>query len=173
VRPSHALNSDRDLCQRRDVLKRTLRALPDLYLAALTSGLVQHRNDLMPGRLYRDSHGRGCAVGAMLRELHPSDYAGGTIRFWIRHGWRKRVSRYRDTWAKNPRLWHLELTFDRAVVRLRDLCPQLSRQQASSAIGEWFLTTVREETAWRDIQRAFRAPAAQPIRTDLLRELCS
>jgi hypothetical protein len=166
VVPAHSLDCDSDLLQRREVLKRTLRALPDSYLVALINGLELHRHELVPGRLYRDSRGRGCVVGALLRELHPSDYAGPAIVFWIRHGWRKRASSYRENWAKNPRLGHLELTFDRTVARLRALSQNLSRQQASSAIGEWFLAASRNEIACRAIERAFSAPAAEPVQRD-------
>jgi hypothetical protein len=138
-----------------------MRALPDPYLAALIRGLELHRHQLMPGRLYRDSRGRGCVVGVLLRQLHPSDYEGPTILFWLRHGWRKRASSYRAEWAKNPRLSHLEWTFDRAAARQRAVTPDLSRQQASRAIGKWFLRSARDETARRQIDRAFSAPAAE------------
>ena len=163
---SGPLNRDTDLRQRREVLKRTLRALPDPYLAALIEGLELHGDRLAPGRLYRNSSGRGCVVGALLRQLHPSDYEGPSILFWIRHGWRRRASSYRDDWAKNPRLWHLELIFDRAVARLQAMAPHLSPQQASAAIGEWFMTAAREESLSRRVERAFIAPAAEPMATE-------
>lgn len=151
------------LAERRQVVRRAIRGLPDDMLPALIRGIERHGDELAPGRLFRSSGG-GCAVGAMLRELDPEVYSTGGIRFWLRHGWRMRVDWYRKPLAAQPRLRHLEWSFDEAVGATRRLDARLSRGEAARRVGEWFAEDAREELSWRTLQRDIdrtEAPAAR------------
>src|SRR3954471_18222441 len=107
------------VAERTPTLRRTLRGLPDTMLAALVRALENHVHELVPGRLFRDRSGGGCAVGLMLRELDPERYeSGSALRFWLRDRWRRRAHSYPEL-AGNPRLRHLEWIFDRSVEELR------------------------------------------------------
>src|SRR5436190_23852850 len=104
---------------RTPTLRRTLRGLPDTMLRALVQALENHLHALVPGRLFRDPAGGGCAVGLMLRELDPERYeTRSRVRFWLRDRWRRRAQSYPEL-ARNPRLRHLEWIFDRSFEELR------------------------------------------------------
>src|SRR3954453_5773346 len=106
------------VAERTPTLRRTLRGLPDTMLAALVRALEKHLHELVPGRLFRDPGGGGCAVGLMLRELDPERYESrSALGFWMRDRWRRRAHSYPEL-ARNPRLRHLEWIFDRSVEEL-------------------------------------------------------
>jgi hypothetical protein len=153
------LPADAALEERRAVIRRTLRALPDKLLAALSRGLERSSDELVAGRLFRAPSGGGCPVGVMLRELDPEAYRGGPLVFWLRHGWRRRAAWYGDALGRNPRLRHLEWSFDEAVKRTRELQPERSRRDAASAVGEWIRVEVERERGWRLLQDAALLPS--------------
>lgn len=140
------------VAERTPTLRRTLRGLPDAMLTALIRALEKHRHDLVPGRLFRDRGGGGCAVGLMLRELDPERYeSGSTLRFWLRDRWRRRAHSYPEL-ARNPRLRHLEWIFDRSV---KELAPGARRRRsAAAAVGAWILREARLELGWRRARTA-------------------
>jgi hypothetical protein len=140
------------VAERTPTLRRTLRGLPDTMLSALIRALEKHREDLVPGRLFRDRGGGGCAVGLMLRELDPDRYeSGSTLRFWLRDRWRRRAHSYPEL-ARNPRLRHLEWIFDRSV---EELAPAGARRRsAAAAVGAWILREARLELGWRRARAA-------------------
>jgi hypothetical protein len=133
---------------RRPILRRTLRGLPDRHLAALVKGLSAHCDELVPGRLF-DARG-GCAVGVMLRELDPERYAPGRWRYLLRERWRRSVGSDWDLKRAFPRLVHLEMSFDRSVKIARNERPELSDQEAAREVGRWFLAEARREVALRE-----------------------
>jgi hypothetical protein len=142
------------LAERTPTLRRTLRGLSDSMLAALVRALEKHLHQLVPGRLFRDRDGGGCAVGLMLRELDPGRYESrSTLRFWLRDRWRRRARSYPEL-ARNPRLRHLEWIFDRSVKEL-EAARSDSRAGAASAVGGWILSEVRLELDWRRATAAF------------------
>ena len=145
--------------ERGPILARTLRALPDRMLVALDRGLEHNGDRLVAGRLFRASDGGGCAVGVMLRELEPQAYRG-RLRFWVRHGWRRRAGSYRGVLRANPRLRHLEWVFDGAVSETRRALPQLSRRDAAAAVGAWIRAESRRELAQRALFRRLAAGTA-------------
>ncbi len=150
--------------EREAVLRRTLRALPDEMLEALARGLERHADRLVGGRLYAGAAGGGCAVGVMLRELEPDAYSR-RLRFWLRHGWRRRVSWYRRRLPQQRRLRHLEWLFDRAVEEARGRLPRSDRGQAAALVGRWIRFEALAELRWRGVRRGFEAPeqaAPQP-----------
>jgi hypothetical protein len=130
------------------ILRRTLRGLPDAMLAALVRALEKHVHELVPGRLFRDRNGGGCAVGLMLRELDPERYESpSALRFWLRDRWRRRARSYPEL-ARNPRLRHLEWLFDRSVKELAARRPG-SEGHATFRVGSWILSEARRELDWR------------------------
>ena len=133
---------------RTPTLRRTLRGLPDTMLRALVQALENHLHELVPGRLFRDPAGGGCAVGLMLRELDPGRYdCRSRLRFWLRDRWRRRAQSYPEL-ARNPRLRHLEWIFDRSVAELR-AAGIGTQQPVASAVGGWILEEARMELDWR------------------------
>jgi hypothetical protein len=151
---------DEQLAERLSVARRSLRALPDDMLVALACGLRRHADELLPGRLY--SAQGGCPVGVMLRQLDPEAYSGGRLRFALRHGWRRRAGWYGGELARNPRLRHLEWSFDEAVERTRELDPALSRRQAAAVVGAWIRADAEAELDWRRVQGESWRLAASP-----------
>ena len=134
--------------ERTPTLRRTLRGLPDTMLAALVRALEKHVHELVPGRLFRDRNGGGCAVGLMLRELDPERYESrSAVRFWVRDRWRRRARSYPEL-ARNPRLRHLEWLFDRSVKELVAGRPG-SQGRATFSVGSWILREARLELEWR------------------------
>src|SRR5919109_1147025 len=126
---------DHALAERQQVMRRSVRGLPDEMLDALARGLERHGDRLVAGRLFAGPARGGCAVGVMLRELTPDAYAHGRFYFLLRHGWRRRAASYGGELARNPRLRHLGWSFDKAVKRAQDLSPEQSKQQAARAVG--------------------------------------
>ena len=151
------------LDERRGVLRRALRALPDRFLRAMAAGLERHRERLVPGRLYASADGGGCAVGVMLRELEPETYARRRVRFWLRDRWRRGSRSYHDAMGQNPRLKHLEWVFDDAVKLLRSE-RGLTRRTAGALAGDWVREEIGAELRWRELRRTATSPAAAPSR---------
>ena len=149
------------LAERDGVLRRSLHALPEPFLAAMARGLESHRDELVPGRLFSSPEGGGCAVGVMLRELEPETYAGGRVRFWLRDRWRRGSRSYRDVLCRNPRLKHLEWVFDDAVELLRHATPGASRRDAAALAGDWVREAIEAELRWRRLKQAATADASR------------
>ena len=129
--------------QRRQVLRRTLRGLPDPMLAALRRGLEAHADELVAGRLYKSRGGGGCAVGVMLRELDPELGTRGLLRFWLRERWRRGSFSYRGPVGRNPRLKHLEWIFD-----------SLAKELGPAAAGRYVRAEAEREMQWRALAGA-------------------
>ena len=107
------------ISDRQQVLRRTIRALPQPMLDALLRGLDRHGDQLVGGRLFKSRTEGGCAVGVMLLELDPELRSRGRLRFWLRDRWRRGTYSYRGALSRNPRLKHLEWIFDSLVEDLR------------------------------------------------------
>jgi hypothetical protein len=148
------------------LLLRTLRGLPDPLLAALLSGLEQHGDELMPGRLYRSPTGGGCAVGLMVRELDPAAFETGRLRFWLRHGWRRAAGGYGGVLASCPRVRHLEYLFDRSVASVQAAAPGTDARTAARSVGSWLTAQARVELGRRHDDVPAWVPAA-PSRTEV------
>lgn len=146
------------LRERQAVLRRTLRALPDPLLDALAAGLEKHWDRLVAGRLFGSPKGGGCAVGVMLHELEPHRYGRSGVRFWLRDRWRRGSRSYHGALSKNPRLRHLEWTFDGMTREVRRASPDLSRKAAAVAAGELLRAGVEVERGWRRAQTALSPP---------------
>jgi hypothetical protein len=139
-----ALKGDGVLAGWHGVLRRTLRGLSTMELAALAAGLRRHRGNLVAGRLFSPRRGSGCAVGVMLLELN--DAPGRGVTFWARHAWRRSSTSYGAA-RTHPRRRHLEWAFDRSVERARAL--GRGRREAIDAVGCWFEVETERELAWR------------------------
>jgi hypothetical protein len=153
----HSLVRGRDdaaLAERRQVMRRSVRGLPDEMVDALARGLERHADRLAAGRLFATAAGGGCAVGVLLRELQPEAYRQGRLHFLLRHAWRRRAASYGGELGRNPRLRHLEWSFDEAVNRTRELEPGCSTHEAARAVGDWLLAEARAEIAWRALAAA-------------------
>jgi hypothetical protein len=131
------------------LLLRTLRALPDPLLAALLVGLERHGDELMPGRLYRSTSSGGCAVGMMVRELHPEAFEIGGLRFWLRHGWRRSARGYGGILAECPRVRHLEYLFDHSVDAVQTAAPAAGAARAAESVGRWMRAHAEAELGRR------------------------
>jgi hypothetical protein len=154
--------------ERTSVFARSIRALPDGMLDALARGLEAHREDLVTGRLFKSRKRGGCLVGVMLRELDPARFESGRVRFWLLDRWRHRAASYRGVVGHNPRLRHIEWTFDAAVRQVRALSPRISRAQACVAVADSFRRSVDAEKTWRSARLAASAmdsPAASRRRS--------
>jgi hypothetical protein len=141
---AEALKRDDVLGDWHGVLRRTLRGLSTVELAALAAGLRRHRGNLVAGRLFRPRRGSGCAVGVMLLELNA--VPGRGMNFWTRHGWRRSSASYGAA-RTHPRLRHLEWTFDGSVERARRM--GRGSREATDAVGRWFEVETERELAWR------------------------
>jgi hypothetical protein len=141
---AEALKRDDVLGDWHGVLRRTLRGLSTVELAALAAGLRRHRGNLVAGRLFSPRRGSGCAVGVMLLELNA--VPGRGMNFWTRHGWRRSSASYGAA-RTHPRLRHLEWTFDGSVERARRM--GRGSREATDAVGRWFEVETERELAWR------------------------
>jgi hypothetical protein len=148
------LPDDDLLGERISVFARSIRALSDAMVAALGAGLETHAADLVPGRLFKSRKGGGCVVGVMLRELDPGRYETGPLRFWVVDRWRHSAASYGGPLRRNPRLRHIQWTFDAAVAELRTRRPELSKAEACAAVGRSFRRAVADELAWRSVRAA-------------------
>jgi hypothetical protein len=147
------------LRERAQVLRRTLRALPDHQLDALIEGLIREGDRMVAGRLFAAPSGGGCAVGVMLRALDNERYEGSRLRFLLAHRWRRTVRSYHGELGSSPRLRHLEWIFDAAVDRVRARRPD-ARGDAVRLTGRWFLHEACRERDWRRLEGSFAADQA-------------
>jgi hypothetical protein len=154
------------LAERRDVLRRTLRGLPEEMVAALARGLEANAGHLVAGRLFTQRGGGGCAVGVMLRELRPDRFSPHRLRPWSPTAWKRTSAALGGELGRNPRLRHLEWSFDRAVGRVVQLSPSLSPTAAADLVGRWFTSEARAELLRRridgPISRTSRSPVVRP-----------
>ncbi|MGI8632989.1 MAG: hypothetical protein ACR2NA_10655 [Solirubrobacterales bacterium] len=148
--------------ERGPVLHRTMRAFSDELLDALVVALRRHSDRLAPGRL-EGRTGR-CAVGALLTELDPETVGvaapprrrrrGPSIR----HAWPAMARAY-------PRLWHLEMVFDKACAGLVRGGHQSCERTAASRVGLWFAAEARAELVVRGLERGPARPTDTAPRT--------
>lgn len=150
--PSLGLSGDPFLAERLEVARRAIRGLPDPLLQALARGLSGHADGLISGRLFGPAPGQGCAVGVALQELDPERFARRDLRFRLVHLWRRRLGWYRRDQRLNPRLRHLEWTFDESVKRLRELDQRLTDRSAATVIGCWWRAEAEAELDWRSLR---------------------
>lgn len=155
------LPEDELLGDRVSVFARSIRALSDAMVEALAAGLERHSADLVVGRLFKSRKRGGCVVGVMLRELDPARYESGPLRFWLLDRWRHSAASYGGLLRRNPRLRHIQWTFDAAVAELRSRRPDLCTAQACAAVGRSFRRAVAHELAWRSVRSAAQATPAQ------------
>ncbi|MDQ3572945.1 MAG: hypothetical protein M3383_08815 [Actinomycetota bacterium] len=139
---------DEVIFDRAPVLTRALQGLPDEMLTAMVAGIEAHADDLVPGRLYGESTDGGCAVGVMLRELHPR-HGLGRLRFRLRERNAWGVGAYPKLAMRYPRLRHVELAFDTTIERTLETSPELSERDAARAAGIWFSSEAQAELARR------------------------
>jgi hypothetical protein len=128
-------------------LERVLAGLPDHLLSALVRGLERYGDDLAPGTLF-SSPNSCCAVGAMIRELHPEEFRGGKLRFLLRHRWRRGADSYGGALASSH-VGHLEALFDRLVRETMGHYPGVGEAAAARAVGAWIHRLAERELAWR------------------------
>ena len=151
---------DEVIFDRAPVLVHTLRHLPSDSLRALVVGLESNLDRLTPGRLFESRTGGGCAVGVMLRELEPSRFGRGRLRYWWRLRHLQTVGDDRSLSHAMPRLRHVELVFDTTVEQTIEARPDLSEREASRAVGTWFSVEAQSELARR--RRVLSPPTASP-----------
>src|SRR5919106_1317209 len=157
------LGRDPALAERRTVLRRTLRALPEEMVAALARGLEANAGQLVAGRLFTQRGGGGCAVGVMLRELRPERFSRERLRPWSITAWRRTIASLDGELGRNPRLRHLEWTFDQAVERVERLCPNLPPTPAAGLVGSWFRAEARSELLRRRIEGSIAPSSPGPM----------
>jgi len=139
---------DEVICDRAPVLSRALQGLPGEMLAAMVAGIEAHADELIRGRLYGENTDGGCAVGVMLRELHPRRGLG-RLRFWLRERNAWGIGAYPNLALRYPRLRHVELAFDTTIEQLLEASPDLSEREAARAVGIWFSAEAQAELARR------------------------
>ena len=93
-------------------------------------------------------------MGVMLRELDAERFPGSRLRFWLRHGWRRRAASYGGWLAKNPRVRHLEWAFDE-ITALLARAEGLTRDEAGRRAGEVVREAARHELIWREERDAY------------------
>jgi hypothetical protein len=132
---------------REPVLASVLSHLPDEMLSALAYGLERHAGRLQAGHLYADYDGGGCAVGVMLRELSPSVYQEGRLRFWARRRRHASVLTEHVSLERSlvTRLSHVEMCFDRTAMTLCEQVEEGDKATAANATGRWMAEQCREE----------------------------
>jgi hypothetical protein len=140
--------------ERKRVLDRTLRHLPDAVLDAMRRGLDRHDGRLRPGRLF--SAQGDCAVGVMLRELFPGYRADRRRR-------NRSVTDAHPQLARAlPRLVHVELCFDVTIRTCREHDPTHTVADWAQAVGRWFAGCAYVELERRGRAAAEPLPAALP-----------
>jgi hypothetical protein len=144
---------------RESVLDKVLGHLPDELLSALALGLERHAGRLIAGQLYDDYDGGGCAVGVMLRELTPSAYRTGRLRFQVRRHRHRSVLTERTDFDDRliTRLSHVEMCFDRTAVSLSEHTGDPDLPAAANATGRWMAEACRRRLRTRN--RGFFVPS--------------
>jgi hypothetical protein len=141
--------------ERKLVLDRTLRHLPDAALDAMRRGLDRHDGRLRPGKLF--SAEGGCAVGVMLRELFPSHRVDRGLLGWLRPPKDSIVDEHPQLARSLPRLVHIEIWFDATIQICRERDPSHSVAAWAQAVGRWFAGCLHAELDHRG------RPAAEPL----------
>lgn len=121
--------------ERKPILDRTLRHLPDAVLDAMRRGLDRHDGRLQPGKLF--SKEGGCAVGVMLRELFPSHRADRGLLDRLRPPRESIVDEHPRLARSLPRLPHIEIWFDATIRICREHDPSRSVAEWAQAVGRW------------------------------------
>lgn len=131
--------------ERGPVLRKALRALPFPLLQALSYALDEHADELSPGSLY-NSKGGGCAIGVMLREMFPAAFPTSRFSWWRRRISNRSVYDDFEQFAREfPRLFHIELVFDRTICLTRERHPELDQDLVSRATGQWLAAECEAE----------------------------
>jgi hypothetical protein len=121
--------------ERKQVLDRALRHLPDEVLEAMRRGLDRHDGRLRPGKLF--SAEGGCAVGVMLRELFPGYQADRGLIGRLRPPKESIVDEHPQLAQSFPRLVHIEIWFDATIQVCRERDPSRSVADWAQAVGRW------------------------------------
>jgi hypothetical protein len=141
--------------ERKQVLDRSLRHLPEAALDAMRRGLDRHDGRLRPGKLFSDEG--VCAVGAMMRELFPGHRVDRGLIGRLRPRQKSVVQVYPQLARSLPRLAHVEICFDNTVRICREHDPSRSVAEWAQAVGRWFAGCLHVELEHR------RRPAAAPL----------
>jgi hypothetical protein len=145
--------------ERRKVLERAMRHLPDVVLDAMRRGLDRHDGRLRPGRLF--SGQGGCAVGVMLDELFPGYGARRGPIARLRPRKKSVVDEHPQLALALPRLVHIELWFDIAIRTCRERDPSHTVADWAQAVGRWLAGCLHVELDRRS-RLAADSPAADP-----------
>ena len=138
--------------ERKQVLDRTLRHLPDAALDAMRRGLDRHDGRLRPGRLF--SADGGCAVGVMLRELFPGYEVERGLIGRLRPRAESIVDEHPQLAQSLPRLAHIEIWFDATIQICRNRDPSRTVADWAQAVGRWLAGCLYVE-----LERRSRLPA--------------
>jgi hypothetical protein len=145
--------------ERKQVLDRTMRHLPDAVLDAMCRGLDRHDGRLRPGKLF--SGEGGCAVGVMLRELFPSYRANRGLIGRLRRRSESIVDEQPQLARSLPRLAHIEIWFDVTIRICQDGDPRHTVAEWAQAVGRWLAGCLYVELEHRS------RPAAEPAWMEL------
>jgi hypothetical protein len=143
--------------ERKRVLDRALRHLPDATLDAMRRGLDRHDGRLRPGRLF--SARGACAVGVMLGELFPGHRVDRGPITRLRPRKKSVVDEYPQLARALPRLVHIELCFDIAVRTCREHDPSRTTADWAQAVGRWLAGCLYVELERRGRLEAEPLPA--------------
>jgi hypothetical protein len=121
--------------ERKQVLDRTVRHLPDAALDAMRRGLDRHDGRLLPGKLF--SAEGGCAVGVMLRELFPCYQVERGLIGRLRPRKDSIVDEHPQLAQSLPRLAHMEIWFDATIQICRNRDPSRTVADWAQAVGRW------------------------------------
>jgi hypothetical protein len=121
--------------ERKQVLDRTVRHLPDAVLDAMRRGLDRHDGRLRPGKLF--SAEGGCAVGVMLTELFPGYRVDRGLIGRLRRPAESIVDEHPQLARSLPRLVHIEMWFDATIRTCREQDPARTIAEWAQAVGRW------------------------------------
>ncbi len=141
--------------ERKRVLDRAVRHLPDEVLDAMRRGLDRHDGRLYPGKLF--SAEGGCAVGVMLRELFPGYRVRRGLIGRLRRPNESIVDEHPQLARSLPRLMHIELWFDTTIEICRERDAGRTVAEWAQAVGRWLAGCLYVE-----LDRRSRFVAEQP-----------
>ena len=143
-------------------MQRALRGLPLDVLEPLLTGLRDHADRLVPGRLVGPGDG-ACAVGMMLRELGAAPEPARTARA------RRRREREVSIWdvepslaRAQPRLHHIEIVFDSTCQRVAQH-GYVAPEEIPRTVGLWMAAETHSEINLRRLEGV--PGGARPTRT--------
>jgi hypothetical protein len=148
--------------ERKPVLDRALRHLPDGVLAAMRRGLDRHDGRLYPGKLFSDEG--GCAVGVMLRELFPGYRANRGLIGRLRRPKDSIVDEHPQLARSLPRLVHIEIWFDATIEACRERDASRTVAEWAQAVGRWLAGCLYVELDRRTraaVQGTMKSPASR------------